>query len=116
LILYADDAAVFLKPINEEVRVVAKILEIFGHASGLNTNRDKCAVFPIQCDNVNLEDVMQHFPCAIQNFPCTYLGLPLHFRQPGTGRVHVQPLIDTRFMPVRCYGHKNFILQYTIIT
>lgn len=35
---------------------------------------------------------MQHFSCAIQSFPCTYLGLPLHFRQPG--RVQVQPLID----------------------
>jgi hypothetical protein len=68
---YADDAAIFLKPIKEEVLVVAKTLQIFGPASGLNTNREKSVVFPIQCDNVDLEDVMQHFPCAIQSFPCT---------------------------------------------
>lgn len=30
--LYADDAAVFVKPTKEEVLVVAKILEIFGYA------------------------------------------------------------------------------------
>lgn len=90
--LYADDATVFLKPIKEEVQVVAQIPDLFGHASGLTTNRAKCAIYPTQCDNVDLEDIMEPFPCSIQNFHCSYLGLPLHFRQPG--RVQVQQLID----------------------
>jgi hypothetical protein len=72
--------------------VVANILDIFGHASGLITNRDKCAVFPIHCESLDLEDILLPFQYAIQSFQCTYLGLPLHFRQPG--RVQVQPIID----------------------
>lgn len=82
----------FLKPIKTEVQVVASILDIFGHASGLKTNRDKCAVFPIQCEGVPLEEIMEPFPCQVSGFPCNYLGLPLHYRK--LSRVQVQPLID----------------------
>ena len=35
---------------------------------------------------------MQFFNCPIKSFPCTYLGLPLHFRK--LGRIEVQPLIE----------------------
>jgi hypothetical protein len=63
-----------LKPMMEEVQVVANILEIFGHASGLVTNRAKCAVYPIQCDNIDMQEVMAPFACPIQAFPCNYLG------------------------------------------
>jgi mannosylglycoprotein endo-beta-mannosidase len=90
--LYADDAAIFVKPIRSEIQVVANILEIFGHASGLKTNRDKCAVFPIPYGDVPVDEILEPFPCQVQSFPCHYLGLPLHFRQPS--RVQVQPVID----------------------
>jgi hypothetical protein len=90
--LYADDAALFLKPVKEDVQVVAHILHIFGHVSGLNTNRDKCVVFPIRWFGVDVADVMEAFQCPIQVFPFKYLGLPLHFKQ--LRRVEVQPLID----------------------
>jgi hypothetical protein len=90
--LYADEATLFLKSVKEDVIVVAHILEIFGLASGLLTNRAKCAVYPIQCSEVDVEDVMEGFQCPVQEFPCKYLGLPLHFKQPR--RVEVQPLID----------------------
>jgi hypothetical protein len=43
--LYADDAAVFLNPLKDEVQVVADILQMFGQASGLLINQRKCAVF-----------------------------------------------------------------------
>jgi mannosylglycoprotein endo-beta-mannosidase len=90
--LYADDAAVFIKPVRNDVQVVAQILNMFGHASGLITNRTKCAVYPIRCEGLILDDIMQDFQCAIQSFPCTYLGLPLHYRQ--LRRIDYQPLID----------------------
>jgi mannosylglycoprotein endo-beta-mannosidase len=90
--MYADDAAVFVNPVKDEIRVVAEILAIFGNASGLITNMDKCAVYPIRCDELNLEEIMEDFQCPIQNFPCKYLGLPLHYRQ--LHRVELQPLID----------------------
>lgn len=79
--LYADDAAVFLNPIKVEMQVVADILQMFGQASGLHINHSKCAAFPIRCSNINMEEVMEGFPCSIKEFPCSYLGLPLHTRQ-----------------------------------
>jgi hypothetical protein len=90
--LYADDAAVFIKPTVEDVYTAARILADFGHASGLITNRSKCEVYPIQCEGINIEEIMAPFSCPVQSFPCKYLGLPLHFKK--LKRVDVQPLID----------------------
>lgn len=90
--LYADDAAVFLNPIKEEINVVSDLLALFGQASGLNVNISKSAVYPIRCEGIDLEDIMQSFSCPIRTFPCTYLGLPLHHRQ--IRHVDIQPLID----------------------
>lgn len=79
--LFADDAALFLNPVKEEVQMVADILHVFGEVSGLLTNQAKCAVYPIMCDHINIQEVMATFQCPVQSFPYTYLGLPLHTRQ-----------------------------------
>jgi hypothetical protein len=89
---YADDAVIFLNPVKEEVGVVAEILHLFGTVSGPKTNRNKCVVYPINCTDINLEEVLQVFQCPVQSFPCSYLGFPLHTRQ--LCRVDFQPLID----------------------
>jgi hypothetical protein len=44
--LHADDAAVFLKPVREEVYVVAQVLELFGKASGLDHKSCKVCRIP----------------------------------------------------------------------
>ena len=90
--MYADDAAIFLNPILEEVREVAYILSVFGNASGLLVNVAKSACFPIRCEDLDLHHTLQFFNCPIKSFPCAYLGLPLHYRK--LGRVEVQPLIE----------------------
>lgn len=69
-----------------------EILTAFGQASGLITSASKSAVYPIQCDHLDVEDIMQWFHCQIKSFPCTYLGLPLHIKR--LRRVDLQPLID----------------------
>jgi hypothetical protein len=71
---------------------LAHLLEIFGHAAGLLTNRAKCAVYPIRREDVDLQEVMAAFQCPLLSFSCKFLGLPLHLRQ--LPRVNVQPLID----------------------
>jgi hypothetical protein len=40
--LYADDVIVFVSPTVTEAQAVARILDIFGNASGLKTNVSKC--------------------------------------------------------------------------
>lgn len=47
--LYADDAAVFLNPCQNEVDVLIGILRGFGKATGLHVNLDKSLVAPIRC-------------------------------------------------------------------
>ena len=92
LSLYADDAAIFLNPAKEDVQETLHILTTFGAVSGLLTNINKSAVYPICCENINLDEVMECFQCPVKSFPCTYLGLPLHTR--NLRRVDVQPLLD----------------------
>ena len=45
--MYADDVALFLRPNAAELGLVMSILEVFGEASGLRTNVQKCSVLPI---------------------------------------------------------------------
>jgi len=39
-----------------------------------------------------MTEVLESFPCPVSEFPCSYLGLPLHIRP--LRRVDVQPIID----------------------
>lgn len=45
--LYADDAAVFVNPIKEEIDTVRIIFETFEKVSGLNINIAKSVAYPI---------------------------------------------------------------------
>lgn len=90
--LYADDVGLFIKPIREEMLVLRGILSVFADASGLHTNMEKTEIFPISCNGVNLDDCLSIFPGRISNFPCKYLGLPLHTRK--LGKLELQPLVD----------------------
>ena len=90
--LFADDAAIFINPVSDEVQVVRNILDAFASVSGLITNTEKSAAYPVKCEGLDLQHVLEPFQCPIKNFPCTYLGLPLHVRQ--VRRVDIQPLID----------------------
>jgi len=90
--LYADDAAIFVNPVRQEVHAIKEILNIFGEVPSLHINLNKLVAYPIRCDNIAVNDIMQDMPCTIKTFPCKYLGLPLSLRK--LRRVEVQPLID----------------------
>jgi hypothetical protein len=77
LSLYADDAAVFLNPVREEVDVLMEIMHKFREAMGLRINVQKSTVVLIRCSQVNLDDVLQNFAGARAAFPISYLGLPI---------------------------------------
>jgi hypothetical protein len=61
LSLYADEAAVFINPIKEEVDTLMEIMRHFGEATGLRINISKSSVVSIRCDEVNLDQVLQSF-------------------------------------------------------
>jgi hypothetical protein len=90
--MYADDAAIFINPIKEDVEAVNMILTAFGTFSGLHINLQKSTIHPIRCENVDLDHVLSPFTGSRGAFPCKYLGLQLHTR--SLQKAHVQPLIE----------------------
>ena len=56
--LYADDAAIFVSPIKNDIQFLASTLASFGDVTGLVTNCAKSLVAPIRCDNIDLDDVL----------------------------------------------------------
>lgn len=81
LSLYADDVALFIKPVEEELQVTRDLLNVFGVASGLQTNLHKNSIIPIQCEDGSLSAVSNTLPCTISDFPCTYMSLPLSHKK-----------------------------------
>lgn len=90
--LYADDAVIFTRPVKDEIQVVQAILLHFGRATGMITNLTKSEVYAIRCKDLDLQDILSPFLAQLKEFPCSYLGLPLHIRK--LRRLDVQPLID----------------------
>jgi hypothetical protein len=90
--LYADDAGIFVGPGREDMEALCHILGIFGDASGLRTNLNKSEAFPIGCSEAQITEALSIFPAKRGSFPCTYLGLPLHYAR--LKAIHFQPLLD----------------------
>jgi hypothetical protein len=62
--MYADDAAIFINPLKEDLEV-----------SGLHINMQKSSVHPIRCHGIDLDHVLASFTGTRESFPCRYLGL-----------------------------------------
>ena len=69
--------ALFNRPQADDLQLTKELLQIFGEASGLQTNLQKSCVIPIQRDNDIVDVVNQSLHCTISAFPTTYLGLPI---------------------------------------
>lgn len=90
--IYADDLVLFLNPSPADFTCIREILELFEGASGLSCNLAKCSITPISCTQEQLDDVLAVFPCKVQAFPATYLGVPLSITR--LQRQHEQALVD----------------------
>jgi hypothetical protein len=71
-------------------QVTMFILQLFVDASGLTTNMDKTEYYPIQCQDMNTQEMLGADQ-NISSFPCSYLDLPLHFKK--LPKVVVYPLV-----------------------
>lgn len=90
--LYADDAALFIAPTAADIATARDILSLFGMASGLRANVQKSLFLPIACESIDLCSLLHSFPVPLGQFPCKYLGLPLHFKK--ITRADIQPTLD----------------------
>jgi hypothetical protein len=89
--LYADDAAIFINPTENFFKVVLEIIGIFAEPSGLFTNMGKTECFPIHCGDLDLS-FLHDSGIILSQFPCKYLGLPLHYKKPS--RSMLQPVVE----------------------
>jgi len=55
--IYADDVALFLRPVAGDINMTMDILNLFGEASRLKTNLQKSNVLPIKCDNLEIATI-----------------------------------------------------------
>jgi hypothetical protein len=65
LSLYADDVALFIGPEYDDLQLTKSLLQIFGEASGLQTNLQKSCVIPIQCEADYIEVVNNTLSCNV---------------------------------------------------
>jgi hypothetical protein len=75
--MYADDTAMFIRPVATDVNHLQQLLQSFGQVTGLCINILKSEMLPIRCDAIDLPSVLGDFQATITGFPCRYLGLPL---------------------------------------
>ena len=81
---------VFISPNSEDVWALAEILNKFGDATRLRTN--KSLVVPIRWGNLNQPAILDRLLATTKTFPVRYLGLSLYVRR--LKRVNCQPLFD----------------------
>lgn len=104
--MYANDAALFINPKRCEMSAVKATLESFGRASGLKINASKCVAYPIRCEDLEFETIIQDFGGMAGSLPCRYLGLPLGVRKPR--RAELLPILDR--MAGRLKGWKGKLM------
>ncbi|XP_073363209.1 uncharacterized protein [Aegilops tauschii subsp. strangulata] len=79
--IFADNVALFVKPILMDLAVCQCIFELFGEASGLRINMNKSAALPIRCTKEDITMVCTQLGCPLGSFPIKYLGLPLSLQK-----------------------------------
>lgn len=89
---YADDMVIFVKPARQDLLLLSAIMETFEQISRLRTNNEKSKATPINCSEEEVQTVVDTFGCAVEAFPCRYLGVPLSIRR--LSRSDEQPIID----------------------
>jgi hypothetical protein len=58
LLLYADNAVIFINPVKEDLGMIMALMLRFDDATGLRINISKSSVAPIRCSQVNLDEVL----------------------------------------------------------
>lgn len=75
-LLCADDTVIFCDAKAEQVCFIRVILVIFEAVSGLSVNWRKSSMFQVK-EVANFQSLGNILSCKTENFPTTYLGMPL---------------------------------------
>jgi hypothetical protein len=83
--IYADDVAIFVAPIKQNIENPPSVLKGFGEVTRLCKNFQKSSVMPIQSGEIDLDDIINGIPEERAALPIKHLGLR---------RVDFQHLVD----------------------
>ena len=89
---YADDTILFLENRLHFARNLKWFLACFEYMSGLRINYHKTDLMTIHVEPEEARACAQVFCCKLSEFPCKYLGVPLHFSQ--LKKEDLQPVVD----------------------
>ena len=90
--VYADDVALFIKPLVHDLVAVREILKVFSEVSRLRVNYSKSSTTIIRGDAHDNMTVKHVLGCELGHFPCKYLRLQPATRQ--LTKVEWQPMLD----------------------
>ena len=74
------------------LRLPRTSLTFLGRQRGSRPTCKKSNVLPIRCEDTDISTIQTLLPCALVDFPCKYLGLPLSLKR--LTKEQVQPYID----------------------
>jgi hypothetical protein len=66
--LYADPAAIFVKPSHSDIVALQSLLDVFGQSLGLRTNINKSKVYLIVCSGLDLDPNFGGVPSSGKSF------------------------------------------------
>jgi hypothetical protein len=115
---------IFLRPNPTDITLILDILQLFGKASGLQTNVHKSSVLPIRCNDQILNAAKELLSCQFVDFPSKYLHLPLSLGKLSKNLIQV--LVDRvgSMLPgwraelmnrAGCVVHVQFVMTARII-
>jgi hypothetical protein len=90
--LYVDGTALFLRLLASDLANLHQLLQQFGKVTRLMVNVQKSEIFSIQCDGINVSEILGQFQARQGQFPWQYLGLPLKLGR--LNRLDEQKLVD----------------------
>jgi Reverse transcriptase (RNA-dependent DNA polymerase) len=91
-LLYADDTLLFVKPQIQQLRILRKILEVFGKMSGLRINLQKSELLVTLMNEIQVEQLAGVINYKSAKFSLKYLGLPLSDKK--LQKQHYKQLVD----------------------
>ncbi len=87
---FADDLLIFFDGAPRSAWIIKLILDAFFSCSGLKINYARSSLSPINLGSSEASALADTFGCSVQEFPFTYLGLPLS----------PKPLRNSDFLPI----------------
>ena len=82
ILQYADDTLIIMEGCPVQLFFLKSLLNYFATSTGLKVNYAKSMMVPINIQQDRLQLLATTFGCSIDDFPFTYLGIPLSLSKP----------------------------------